>query len=347
MKYICFIFFIVIYGCKTVHQPKVINSRFINVKTPPKPDYSKLENWAALPQLHDPSDSISKQMATGTVLKKADVFWIHPTTYTGKPDSIYMWNAAVENNLLNHKTDYSTILYQASIFNEIGNIYAPRYRQAHYYSFTTPNKQDKWLALQLAYSDVKSAFDYFLKNYYSGGSIIIAAHSQGSIHAYWLLRDYFKNKPMMNKLVAAYLVGMPILSDSLAFILPCTTPQQTNCYLAWNTFQYGHLPNDSNLYNATFVINPLTWNVLNISAKRKANMGSILFNYNKIKKRRVDAQTHKGVLWIHKPLLLMSLFYRDKNYHIGDYNLFYSNIRQNVKYRLEKYYSQEVKQTGN
>ena len=35
------------------------------------------------------------------------------------------------DDIINKKTDISPIRFQASVFNEACNVYAPRYRQAH------------------------------------------------------------------------------------------------------------------------------------------------------------------------------------------------------------------------
>ena len=59
----------------------------------------------------------------------------------------------------------------------------------------------------MAYNDIKQAFDTFLEKFNNGRPIIIAGHSQGAGHAKRLLQDFFDNKPLQEKLVAAYLIG--------------------------------------------------------------------------------------------------------------------------------------------
>ena len=79
------------------------------------------------------------------------------------------WNASIEDRKLNDKTDGSTILYQASIFNGAGKVYAPRYRQAHLHAyFTNKRKGEAQKAFELAYADVKAAFEYYLQHYNQG-----------------------------------------------------------------------------------------------------------------------------------------------------------------------------------
>src|SRR4026209_902673 len=80
-----------------------------------KPGYSNLNYWAAHPLKWDPSDSIPKPLRKEKRDTLVDVFFLHPTMYTMKlKDSIL--NADINDEYLNAKTDYSSILYQASVF---------------------------------------------------------------------------------------------------------------------------------------------------------------------------------------------------------------------------------------
>ena len=96
------------------------------------PDYNKPVYWAAHPWKSDPSDSLPELLLTDKNDSLVDVFFIHPTTYTGTRQE---WNADINNAYINAKTDYSSILYQASVFNQHCRIFAPRYRQAHLSAF--------------------------------------------------------------------------------------------------------------------------------------------------------------------------------------------------------------------
>ena len=74
------------------------------------PDYTELQNWAAHPGKTDVSDSIPYPLlVAGTVDTTAAVFFIHPTTLISNRDT--SWNASLENDTLNTKTDYSNPEY--------------------------------------------------------------------------------------------------------------------------------------------------------------------------------------------------------------------------------------------
>ncbi len=302
------------------------------------PDYNDLDYWAAHPAKWDTSDSVPLPLrGRYQPDTTADVFFIHPTTYIKKKNPT-AWNAAIDNADLNAKTDYSTILFQASIFNEAGRIFAPRYRQAVYAAYFPKTKEDSIAvkaAFELAYEDVKTAFLYYLKHYNKGRPIIIATHSQGATHGKRLLKELFDGKALEKQLVAAYLIGMPLEPDYFVSIKPCNTPLQTGCACSWRTLKEGFKPDY--MKEETFVsivTNPLTWEAQVPVAERSLNKGGVLLNFNKPVEKIVNAKVRSGVLWTDKPHFFGNIFLRSKNYHIADLNLFYYSVRENAKQRV-------------
>lgn len=302
------------------------------------PDYSSLNYWASHPFKHDAADSVPKPLRKFYKNDSlADVFFIYPTTLTDYSDQ--QMNAAIDDAELNAKTDYSSILYQASVFNESCRVFAPRYRQAHYRAFFL---SDSVAApyFNLAYADIKNAFEYYLQHYNNGRPIIIAAHSQGTVHAGRLIKDFFEDKPLQNKLVCAYLIGMPVPDTYFTGLKPCKDAAATGCFVSWRTYKTGYTqPNF--IAKEKFkcvVINPLTWSDNTGKAARSLNSGGVLTNFNKIVKGVAGCQVHNNILWSSKPRFFGNIFLTRKNYHIADINLFYVNIRQNVKTRIEEFY---------
>lgn len=324
-------------------------SAFDSQKAPPAPDYANPDNWAALPSKKDnadrsPNDSIPDNQANTEV----DVFFIHPTTYTGDRGQ-KLWNAPTTDAALNAKTDNGSILYQASIFNGAGKVYAPRYRQAHLHAYYAKedSKEDVRQAFELAYLDVKAAFEYYLEHYNQGRPIIIAAHSQGATHGMKLVKAFFDEKPLRDQLVAAYLVGMPVTTNYFKTIKPCERPDETGCFCTWRSYRKDYYP-DSKTYaafiagitggvgeSAIAVVNPLTWTTDTDYAPNSLNKGGVLRVYNTIMPELADAQVHKDILWVTKPKFPGSFLFNRKNYHIGDFNLFYMNVRENAILRAK------------
>jgi hypothetical protein len=335
-RILTFLVFILTSSIVTFAQPS-FNNNFTSVdKTV---NFNDLDNWAAHPWKKDLSDSIP-----GSLLKDyekdslVDVFFIHPTTYT---DEVFNgWNADIADENLNKKTDNSTILYQASVFNEKCRVFAPRYRQAHINSFYIDSKISKPY-FDIAYDDIKIAFEYYLKNYNNGRPIIIASHSQGTKHAGRLLKEFFENKPLYKKLVCAYIIGMPVPENYFNNIPVCSSPDQTGCFVSWRTYKNGYEPQF--LKNENFksiVVNPLTWNTDETYAEKNLNKGAVMKNFNQIVPAVVDAQIHGNILWSCKPDVFGKIFFTKKNFHIGDINLFYVNIRENVRLRIKNYFEQ-------
>ncbi len=320
----------------------VIDSQFSASPVPPIPDYSNPEHWAALPNKADAADSVPLKSNLKDLQEdaKADVFFIHPTIFIDAPKNKYQWNADMNDFELNHQTQTSTILNQATIFNGSCRIYAPYYRQAHLYSFYTPHKVDGAHALDLAYEDVKVAFEYYLENYNQGRPIVIASHSQGSYHGERLLKDYFDGKELQKQLVVAYLIGRAIRPDAFAHIFPTEKPEETGVWASWNTFAKNFYPKDYELYfKDSQSTNPLLWNSGNEFASKELNHGGVALHFT-LAPQLADAQNHQGLLWINKPYFKGRAFIGTKRWHRADMNLFYMNIRENVALRIEKFIQQ-------
>ncbi len=193
-------------------------------------------------------------------------------------------------------------------------------------------------AFALAYADIKNAFQYYLEHYHNNRPLIIAGHSQGALMVEWLLKEFFDGKPLQNRLVAAYIIGWPIPKNYFQNIPVCSTALQTGCFCGWRTFLAGYIPEYvKNEKTTSYVTNPLTWKTDNTYAGRELNKGSVLINFNRIVKGTTDAQIKDGVLWANRPRFPGSLFYRTRNYHVGDINLFYMNVRENVGQRIKAF----------
>jgi hypothetical protein len=326
-------------ACKPAYETyKETYSKTFSAPSGSIPDYSNLNYWAAHPWKKDPSDSVSLPLKNETIDSSADVFFLHPTTLTSKKLQGVVWNADINDAELNAKTDYTSILYQASVFNKSCRVFAPRYRQAHIYSFYTLGTEASKNALDLAYSDIKTAFEYYLEHDNHGRPIILAGHSQGTYHAERLLKEYFENKPLQKQLVCAYIIGMVTPKTYFNNIYPCADSASTGCFVTWRTFREGYLTDFVKKENgSSWVVNPLNWKMDEAKVSRNENLGAVLFNYNKILNHTNGARITNGILWINKPKFPFSFLSARKNYHVGDINLFYMNVRTNIDVRIRAF----------
>lgn len=301
--------------------------KFNRTNQPAAPDYSDERNWSALPFRNDVADMYpDNESWISDSLKQADVFYIYPTLYSrGKT-----WNAPLDDKRLNKRLDNLPVKFQASIFNRTGRVYAPRYRQAIIDSYFDKNGNGQQ-ALDFAYEDVKTAFQYYLDHYNNGRPIIIASHSQGTTHARNLIRDFFDTPEMKNKLVCAYLVGYEVNRESYTILAPCTEPEQTQCYVSWSTFRYGFSYNDTLHYFGNVCINPVSWKT---DTSMATSRGGILLNVNRKNKFTTDVRIHQSYLWAKTNLTFMR---RKDVLHLVDFNLFWFDVRENVALRMKEY----------
>lgn len=300
------------------------------------PDYSLDESWAALPWVEDNADRCPPGLKDKQANAAADVFFVHPTLYYGKR-AWRQWNPTMDNTALNKSTDDIAMLYQASVFNQAAKIYAPRYRQAHYYSYFTADTLSAQQALDLAYEDIKSAFGYYMSHHNKGRPIILAGHSQGATHLSRILEEFFDEKPLQKQLVVAYLWGMPIDLERYKGLKPCASSSDTGCMVGWRTYKTGTKPKVLELEKGhnLLITNPLSWNNTKDYQAMEKHQGRILFDFEKAPQpKSQDAQIYQGILWTNKPKFFGNFVYIDNNYHRGDINLFYLDISHNAAERV-------------
>jgi hypothetical protein len=340
-RYLLILSISLLLSCSKKQIPVALKTHFDKNNIPPMPDYAKAESWAALPDKKDAADEIPRKaiVTENQATAKADVFFLYPTIFTAEPTNQYIWNADVNDIDMNKNVDGSTILNQATIFNGSCRVFAPRYRQAHYYSFVTQNQEDKIAALSLAYADIKAAFLYYMENYNNGRPIIIASHSQGTVHAKLLLKEFFDDKPLQEQLVEAYLIGIATPANFFKSIKPSESAEDVGGFVSWNTIARDFYPTyyENGLSKAVST-NPLTWKLDETFAPKQLNKGGVGLKFT-FAPQAADAQNHGGMLWINKPYITGRALINTKIWHKADMNLFWMNIRENVALRIEKYLS--------
>ena len=309
--------------------------------SPEAPDYSHPDSWAATPFKHDTSDSIPKFLATEKRNITADVFFIHPTSFFAEGDSAAL-NASLSDREVNQTTDYRSILFQATAFNGSCRIFAPRYRQANMKAFYIMGTPEAGKAFELAYQDVRKAFQWYLKEWNQGRPIVIASHSQGTLHAIRLVKEFFDDQSLSKQLVCAYLIGYPVYPGTFSKLPVGERPGQTGCFVSWRSYLKGEFPKKTETEKLIPVcVNPLTWTTASKQVSADLHKG-IMLGFDSIFPKTLEAviESGTGILWVDLKIQLESEKSPPKNLHTYDINLFWMNIRENVKQRIDIWYSE-------
>jgi len=320
------------------------------------PDYTKPAAWLSRPDLADDPSRWTPAGHRPATLSEVAVFYVPPTTYYSKAS----WNAPLDNE---DSRRWLRVFGQseASAFNATGMVWAPRYRSAALGAFLTA-APDSTRALDLAYGDVARAFDAFLAQIPASRPIILAGHSQGSVHLMRLMNDKVAATPIARRIVAAYLVGWPISieADIPALGLPaCTRPGQSGCILSWQSFaepadprtilelfeQSSGLTGKNRKGTAMLCVNPLT-GAPGTAALPAANLGALVprkdFMGAELKPGAIPARCDpSGLLLIGRPPKgFDSYVMPGNNYHVFDYAMFWANIRADAHARTKAFLTQ-------
>lgn len=296
---------------------------FTNDSLPKAPDYSNVNEWL----FHQDKGL------------EVDIFYIHPTTYFSPKN----WNQSLDDTITINRTMKHPVKKQLTPFYNLGNIYAPKYRQANFYSFID-NTQNGKQSIDLAYQDVLNSFNYYLDNLNKKRPFILVGHSQGSRYIIKLMKKISNDKNLESKLIAAYAIGWPITEKYIADnpeIKICTDSSMTGCIISWNT--EGKRILYSIVKEKSISVNPLSWTTDLQKIEKEKHKGAVFFYENRTDTiyNYVSAQNNeKGALIISKPPNLKDLWMPLKygNYHTNDFNIFYINIQENAKHRISTYF---------
>lgn len=324
--------------------------------TPSPPDYAQAASWAALPSRRGFADLVPTSVTRHAPREApADAFFVHPTTYFDREN----WNQPLDDPGANALTDSLVLANQASVFNACCRVFAPRYRQASLAAFLTEGPDGKQ-SRELAYQDVRRAFEFYLAHHNQGRPIVLAAHSQGSYHALRLLEDVLASPPLRERLVAAYLPGIPVPTVELrrAAGLPlCGSALETGCLVSWNSVARGATrafspPTMRTLFgrgrdgdrDQVVCVNPLTWRLDGRPASPDLNLGGIVFA-KEIASSGVPRPRVAGAQCVGGLLAVADVSDADLrrargwagDYHLLDYGLFYMNVRGNAAARVAAY----------
>jgi len=314
--------------------------------------YRNADLWIARPDIGGNPALWTPEGFAPTRAPRVSVFFIHPTSFLESS----AWNAPLDDR----ESQWRARLFvrsQASAFNSVGAIWAPKYRQAAFGAFLT-GEDNARRALDFAYRDVLAAYEAFLRQAPADRPIILAGHSQGSLHLMRLLQERIRGAPEAQRIAAAYVIGWPIseTADLPALPLPpCEAPEEAGCVLSWQSFSEPADPKQvTDVYDASrgpegvpragtamLCVNPLTGS-RGGSAPRERNLGTLIpneaFTDAQFRPRAVPARCDvRGFLLVGDNDALPEMgpyVLPGNNYHVYDYALFWANIRADAERRL-------------
>lgn len=329
-------------------DPKV---PFQVMRPPAAPDYTKAEGWYLDPALAgfyaDP--------------RKVDVFFVHATSFDGGK----AWLGAVDSRAAQEEVARVQLPNYAAPFAIMGNIYAPKYRQASLYTQLTL-REDSVEARAFAYGDVQKAFAEFLRTRRGGKGFVIVGLEQGGLLAERLLHDIVAPDPKLkSQLVAAYLLETLVPADLYAAadapFPPCQSRQQTGCIISYVTVDSGRpdkalqvLQKSVYWQGAALVpvgsqkalcVNPLTGSPTTetVDARHAAgatNATGLEWGIEPaVIARKVSAHCLSGLLFVDKP---KSPSFEDggsweEQRKVNPYNLFYGDLQVDLQSRWQMF----------
>jgi hypothetical protein len=339
-----------LFGAEFMRLTMVPSTAFQAGPPPARKAYENAGLWIARPDIPaNPASWTPPGVAPGGRAEAA-LFFIHPTSYLEKSQ----WNAPLDHP----DSQWRARLFvrsQASAFNGVAEIWAPKYRQATFGAFLT-TEADAQKALDFAFRDVAAAYDIFLARVPKDRPIILAGHSQGSLHLMRLLGERIAGRPEAKRVVAAYVIGWPvsISADLPSLGLPaCERRDQAGCVLSWQSFGEPADPKMiTDVYDAStgatgiartgspmLCTNPLT-GLRGGDAAAAANLGTLVPNKEltagELKAPGVPARCDvRGFLLIGENAPDLGAYVLPgNNYHVYDYALFWANIRADAAARL-------------
>lgn len=294
-------------------------------------DYSDKNNWLQISE--DKNNEV-------------DVFYLYPTVWYGDGTNKDFVCPIDFKPMRENATN--ALISQSTIFEEVGNIYAPFYRQADaLYILDTNNniKNKEKYFNDIPKKDALAAFDYFIKNFNNNKPFILMGHSQGAMMIKEILKDYFKtNENLNNRLVAAYIIGYSVTTNDLEknpHLKFARSEYDTGVIISYNTESSIFNGYNPTLLEGAIAINPITWTLEEDEATKEKSLGSCFFagtNYNIVKNfasAKVDKK--RGVIKcdsINADDFYIDGMFEKGNYHVYDIALYYNDLKENARKRV-------------
>ena len=205
--------------------------------------------------------------------KAADLFIVCPTVDLGTDGHTNM--SLTDENIKGNFT--GALNMQRGIYEKNCRMYAPYYRQATLADYTLP-RQDAAAYFDLAYSDVRAAFLYYMQHENNGRPFVLAGFSQGAEMCLRLLKEFGNTDFVKNNMVACYAIGWrftPQEAEKYPYIQPAKCADDLGKIIIFNS-EAPEVTSSAIVPEGvkTFAINPLTWSCGSQKAPKTLNAGA-------------------------------------------------------------------------
>ena len=295
-------------------------------------DYADAENWAYLETTAAETD--------------ADVFFICPSVYGGSDSACNMSLSDTETK----ESFVGAINMEKGIYDQNSRFFAPYYRQVGLNVYEM-EQEEREPYLEIAYQDIRAAFDYYYETYNEGRPIILAGFSQGADLCIRLMKDRFDEEDLQNQLVACYAIGWRVTEEEVEQYSQLKMAQgetDTGVIVSFNS--EAETITDSLMIPSgtkTYAINPLNWKTDSTPADKSLNKGACFTDYSGAIVTEIPQITGAYIDDMRGALKVpdvspadypagLSLF-ADGVYHLYDYQFFYRNLQENVSARLDAF----------
>jgi len=222
-------------------------------------DYSSASTWLCRPDVADACEQVATATsisADGRLTRDAfaanpaaaiDCFYVYPTVS----------NDATPNSDTTPGIEELEIVRQQLVrFGSVCRLYAPMYRQVTLLALRQMLAGEQPATnREMAYADVKAAWEHYLASDNGGRGVVLIGHSQGAGILTRLIAAEIDGKPVQDRLVSALLIGTNLaMADphegggSFREIKPCGSATDTRCAISYVSFRASTPPPANSLF---------------------------------------------------------------------------------------------------
>jgi pimeloyl-ACP methyl ester carboxylesterase len=243
----------------------------------PAPDYADPATWLCRPGRadHCAQDQTTTVVAANGALTREefradpaaaiDCFYVYPTVSN---------DPTANSDMTANAEEQFVIAQQFARFGAKCRLFAPLYRQVTLTALRaglagTPMPADR----QMAYADVKAAWEHYLAHDNNGRGVVLIGHSQGAGILTALIANEIDGKPVASKLVSALILGANVptprgrvIGGAFKSIPLCTNAAQTGCVVSYVSFRESAPPPPTSRFGTALSSTPLALPTADLTA---------------------------------------------------------------------------------